>query len=61
MILSVDGKAFTSDDALRKYLGAKRPGDVVRMNVWSQGVKKFVAVTLEERPADYGAPAPQPT
>lgn len=60
VILSVDGKAFTTDASLRQYLGAKKPGDVVRMNVWSQGVKKFVAVTLEERPADANVPA-QPT
>jgi S1-C subfamily serine protease len=61
VILSVDGKNYTSDTALRQYLGAKKPGSIVRMNVWSQGVKKFVAVTLEERPADYGQPAAQPT
>ena len=60
VVLSADGKAFTSDSALRQYLGAKKPGDVVRLNVWSQGVKKFVAVTLEERPADANVPA-QPT
>ncbi len=61
VILSVDGKNYNSDSALRQYLGTKKPGDIVRMNVWSQGVKKFVAVTLEERPADLNAPAPQPT
>ncbi len=61
VILSADGKAYNSDSALRQYLASRKPGDVVRLNVWSQGVKKFIAVTLEERPADYGQPGPQPT
>ena len=61
VILSVDGKTFNDNAALSKYIGSKKPGDTLRMNVWSQGVKKFIAVTLEERPADYGQPAAQPT
>jgi serine protease Do len=61
VILSADGKSYTSDTALRQYLASRKPGDVVRLNVWSQGVKKFIAVTLEERPADYGQPVAQPT
>ncbi len=61
VVLSVDGKSFNDQAALSKYIGSKKPGDTLRMNVWSQGVKKFVAVKLEERPADYGQPAAQPT
>jgi len=61
VILSADGKAFNSAPDLSKYIGAKKPGDVLRLNVWSQGVKKFVAVTLEERPAGLAAPQAQPT
>ena len=52
VVLQVDGKPVSSADALRKYIASKKPGDVLRLDVWSQGVKKFVAVTLEERPAE---------
>jgi serine protease Do len=61
VILSADGKTFASAQALHDYIGTKKPGDILRLNVWSQGVKKFVAVTLEERPADMGVPQTQPT
>jgi S1-C subfamily serine protease len=61
VILSVDGKNYNDNAALSKYIGSKKPGETLRLNVWSQGVKKFVAVTLEERPADYGQPNPQET
>ena len=61
VILEADGKAFNNRDDLSKYIGSKKPGDVLRLTVWSQGVKKFVAVTLEERPAGLNAPeTPQP-
>ena len=52
VILQADGKPVTSSDALRKYIASKKPGDVLHLDVWSQGVKKFAAVTLEERPAE---------
>ena len=52
VVLRVDGKPVTTAEALRKYIGSKKPGDVLRLDVWSQGVKKFVAITLEERPAE---------
>jgi serine protease Do len=52
VILQADGKPVTSADALRKYIASKKPGDVLHLDVWSQGVKKFAAVTLEERPAE---------
>ncbi|MDQ2865059.1 MAG: trypsin-like peptidase domain-containing protein [Candidatus Eremiobacteraeota bacterium] len=51
VILEADGKAFNDLKALHDYIGSKKPGDTIRMNVWSRGVKKFVAVTLQERPA----------
>lgn len=51
VVLSADGKAVNSADQLRKIIASKKPGDILRLNVWSQGVKKFVAITLEEKPA----------
>jgi serine protease Do len=57
VILQADGKAMSSSQALSGYIGSKKPGDILRLDVWSQGTKKFVAVTLEERPAEQvGAP-----
>ncbi len=61
VVLSADGKTFTSATQLHNYIGTKKPGDILRLDVWSQGMKKFVAITLEERPADLNAPQAQPT
>jgi S1-C subfamily serine protease len=61
VILDADGKPFTTSDSLRSYIASKKPGDVLRLNVWSQGIKHFVAVTLEERPANQAVPQQQPT
>jgi len=52
VILQVDGKTFDSVKALHDYIGSKKPGDSIRMNVWSQGMKKFVAIKLSETPAE---------
>jgi serine protease Do len=57
VVLSADGKSFNKASDLRNYIGSRKPGDVIRFEVWSQGVKKMVAVTLEEKPA--GLPAQQ--
>lgn len=51
VVLSADGKPFNDYKALHDYIGTKKPGETIRMDVWSQGLKKFVAVTLQERPA----------
>lgn len=52
VILQADGKSFDSVKALHDYIGAKKPGDSIRLNVWSQGMKKFVAIKLGETPAE---------
>jgi S1-C subfamily serine protease len=57
VILSADGKAYSDFKALHDYIGTKKPGETIRMDVWSQGLKKFVAVKLGERPA--GTPVGQ--
>lgn len=51
VILSADGRTFASRDTLSTYIAAKRPGDEIRLDVWSQGDKKLVVVHLAERPA----------
>ncbi len=52
VILQADGKSFDSVKALHDYIGGKKPGDTIRLNVWSQGMKKFVAIKLGETPAE---------
>jgi S1-C subfamily serine protease len=52
VILQADGKAFDTIKALHDYIAAKKPGDTIRLNVWSQGVKKLVAIKLGETPAE---------
>jgi serine protease Do len=51
VILQADGKQFASVKELHDYISSKKPGDTIRLNVWSQGVKKFVAIKLGETPA----------
>ena len=60
VILQADAKSFSTPTDLSKYIASKKPGDVLRLQVWSQGVKKMVAVTLEERPANANLPQQQP-
>jgi S1-C subfamily serine protease len=52
VILQVDGRDFSSMKSLRDYIASKKPGDTIRLNVWSQGMKKFVAIKLGEAPAE---------
>jgi S1-C subfamily serine protease len=52
VILQADGKSFDSIKSLHDYIAAKKPGETIRLNVWSQGVKKFVAIKLGETPAE---------
>jgi serine protease Do len=51
VILQVDGKNMADRKALHDYVASKKPGDTIRVNVWSQGVKKMVSVKLGETPA----------
>ncbi len=52
VILQADGKGYDSVKSLHDYISAKKPGDTIRLDVWSQGVKKFVAIKLSEMPAE---------
>jgi serine protease Do len=60
VILQADGKDFDGIKALHDYIASKKPGDVIRLNVWSQGVKKFVAIKLGETPAEQPLSVEQP-
>ncbi|MGA9275136.1 MAG: trypsin-like peptidase domain-containing protein [Candidatus Cybelea sp.] len=52
VILQVDGQQYNDVKSLRNYISSKKPGDTIRLNVWSQGMKKFVAIKLGETPAE---------
>lgn len=51
VILSVDGKSYNNYTDLHNYIGTKHPGDTLRMQIWSQGVKRLVPVKIGEMPA----------
>ncbi|MBV9332766.1 MAG: trypsin-like peptidase domain-containing protein [Candidatus Eremiobacteraeota bacterium] len=52
VILQADGKEYGNIKDLHNYIASKKPGDTIRLNVWSQGMKKFVAIKLGETPAE---------
>ncbi len=60
VILEVDGHGFTAVKELHNYIGSKKPGDTIRLNVWSQGMKKIVAIKLGETPAAQPVSVRQP-
>ena len=49
--IQIDGKTYDSRKSMHDYISSKKPGDTIRVNVWSQGMKKLVAVKLSETPA----------
>ncbi|HEY9085310.1 MAG TPA: trypsin-like peptidase domain-containing protein [Candidatus Tyrphobacter sp.] len=51
VVITADGRAFDSASALRGYVGSKKPGENVRLDVWSQASKRLLIVRLGERPA----------
>jgi serine protease Do len=60
VILQADGKDFDNIKDLHNYISSKKPGDTIRLNVWSRGLKKFVAIKLSETPAAQPQPQGQP-
>jgi S1-C subfamily serine protease len=59
VILQADGKDYNDIKSLHDYISSKKPGDTIRLNVWSQGMKKFVAIKLGETPAEQPDPQQQ--
>jgi serine protease Do len=51
VILQADGKDYSSIKDLHNYIQSKKPGDTIRLNVWSRGMKKLVVIKLGETPA----------
>ncbi len=55
IIVGVDGKKVTSSESLASYVGAKKPGDTVTLELYRESgsggyTKKNVTVTLGQRP-----------
>ena len=48
VILQVDGQTMDEPIDFFKAMADKKPGDVVRLNLWSAGATKTVSVTLED-------------
>jgi S1-C subfamily serine protease len=52
VIQKINDQAVTSPDDVIKVVKGLKPGTTVRLQVWSEGTKKLVVVTLGEQPAD---------
>ncbi|MCR4374572.1 MAG: trypsin-like peptidase domain-containing protein [Acidobacteria bacterium] len=50
LITAIDGVPIASDEALIRYIAARVPGALVRMDVWRDGTKRSVSLKLTERP-----------
>jgi S1-C subfamily serine protease len=55
IVVGVDGKKVTSDESLASYIGTKKPGDTVTLELLRESgsggyTKKSVTVTLGQRP-----------
>lgn len=58
VILKMNGKAYNDAKTLQDAIGKMHAGDKLTLEVWSQGVKRNVTVTLGSRPQQ-GAYEPQ--
>ena len=54
VILKMNGKAYNDAQALTKAIGSLKAGDKITLEIWSQGSKRLVTVTLGSR-AQQGA------
>lgn len=55
IILSLDGKPVGDPSALSNEIGARKPGDLIEVDLVQKGKASKVDVILAERPADLGA------
>lgn len=54
VILKMNGKSYNDYQALQQAIGKMHAGDKVTLEIWSQGAKRLVQVTLGTRPAQSG-------
>lgn len=50
LITAIDDVEISSDEALIRYIAARVPGSLVRLDVWRDSVKRQVSLKLMERP-----------
>jgi len=50
VVVGVDGHEIVSDDALIRYISARQPGSVARLEVWRDGRLHELPVKLKDRP-----------
>ena len=54
VILKMNGKAYSDRNALQAAIGKLHSGDKIALEIWSQGTKRLVQVTLGSRPSTAG-------
>lgn len=59
VILSLDGRKMENENQFRQFLGEKKPGDIVKIEVLRNNRKRTFKVTLGDR-SDFEAAAPGP-
>jgi serine protease Do len=52
VIQKINDKDVTKPDDIISVVKGMKPGQTVRLQVWSAGTKKLVILTLGEQPAD---------
>ncbi len=60
VIVSVDGKPVADPRDLALAIGARHPGDTVRLGVWRDGAASTVTVSLAATPGAKAGPSPAP-
>jgi S1-C subfamily serine protease len=60
VILSVNGTPLKTSNQLVGIIKATKPGQTLRLQVWSAGVRRLATVQVGERPANLYQPAQQP-
>lgn len=61
LITAIDGVPIASDEALIRYIAARVPGELVRLDVWRDSAKRSVSLKLAERPLPAAVRPPSTT
>jgi S1-C subfamily serine protease len=54
VILKMNGKAYPDAQSMTNAISKMKPGDKVNLEIWSNGIKRNVQVTLGSRPSQTG-------
>jgi serine protease Do len=61
LITAIDDVEIASDEALIRYIAARVPGTLVRLDVWRDRVRRSISIKLTERPLPATVRAPAST